>query len=584
MKRTVTLKFLPEQSTEPTILARFHREARAAARLQHNNVVGTYDVDCLGKLHFLVAEYVDGSNLEHVVGLTGPMEVARAANYISQAAEGLQHAHEMGMVHRDVKPSNFLLDRSGTVKLLDLGLARLFQDETDGMTQLENGRVMLGTIDYLAPEQAVDSHDVDIRADIYGLGATFFFLLTGRTVFEGASSAQKLAMHNHRPAKRTVDEINGLPKDLARVIEKMLAKNREYRYQSPEEVVEALAPWTSEPIPPPTAAEMPKLCAATRAVVEASRSANIRVPNRPMTNSSKTPKPKSNSKVSLILSRVKATPSRADWPYRKHAIGLGAVTTILAAVGLIAWSPWQGPSNDLTGVNFPVASRSASVSNPAPPPSLEPITGEAPRVLADSMTPVTRQGKYLTVDLKSVASIVTTKGMFWDAQPHEQMVFDDWSTKTFEGVPFQLVDPQGSRVRNAVMLHGPRGDIPPKMPKSVTMTFNAPAKSIHFLSGVSAWGSNGDPNIEVTTSMIVRVHYANGQAENFSLKNGIHFADYIRVYEVPGSKLAYKMAGDQQLRYLSINPDPTRSIVQIDLVKGTDDTVPIVMAMTFESP
>src|ERR1700733_11024872 len=180
MKRVVALKMLPEEQSEDTAaVARFHREARASAKLRHQNVVTVYDVDSAGKHHFLVAEYIDGSDLERVVKVSGPMPYLRAANYIRQAAEGLQHAHEMGMVHRDIKPGNLLLDRRGTVKLLDLGLARLFQDETDGLTKMADGHLMLGTLDYLAPEQAIDSHSVDIRADIYGLGATFYFLLAG---------------------------------------------------------------------------------------------------------------------------------------------------------------------------------------------------------------------------------------------------------------------------------------------------------------------------------------------------------------------------------------------------------------------
>ena len=386
MKRMVTLKFLPDQSTEPTILARFHREARAAARLQHNNVVAVYDVDCAGKLHFLVAEYVDGSNLEHVVGLTGPMDLGRAANYISQAAEGLQHAHENGMVHRDIKPSNFLLDRSGTVKLLDLGLARLFQDETDGMTQLENGRVMLGTIDYLAPEQAVDSHDVDIRADIYGLGATFFFLLTGRTLYEGASSAQKLAMHTQRPTKSTIEEIPGLPKGLGKVLEKMLAKNRASRYQTPSEVVEALAPFVQESIDPPSEEEMPKLCAATRRVIEHSRTGGIRLlPNASNDRGASkfNVRPGSGSRVvrhggsvlrtverSTILPRLQANARTSksriilSQASPKVWFGIGTGVTTLAVIAMIAW--WFGGDTKNANASSPravVADSTPSQSN-----------------------------------------------------------------------------------------------------------------------------------------------------------------------------------------------------------------------------
>jgi serine/threonine protein kinase len=265
MKRVVALKVLPaEQSGDPASVARFHREARASAKLKHQNVVTVFDVDSAGKHHFLVAEYIDGSDLERVVKVSGLMPFARAANYIRQAAEGLQHAHEMGMVHRDIKPGNLLLDRRGTVKLLDLGLARLFQDETDGLTRMADGHLMLGTLDYLAPEQAIDSHSVDIRADIYGLGATFYFLLAGEALFAGSSKAQKFVQHKVFSVGPIIRGVPGLPERLALVVEKMLAKNPADRYQTPAEVAHALEPWTTVPVSVPSIQEMPKLSPRTR--------------------------------------------------------------------------------------------------------------------------------------------------------------------------------------------------------------------------------------------------------------------------------------------------------------------------------
>src|SRR5262249_5685100 len=151
---------------DPAALNRFLREARAVAALDHPNIVHAYDIDQDNDLHFLVMEYVDGSNLQDLVKKVGPLEVTRACHYIRQAALALQHAHEKGLVHRDVKPGNILVDRAGTVKILDMGLARFFHDEDDNLTRKYNEDV-LGTADYLSPEQALDSHDVDIRADIY---------------------------------------------------------------------------------------------------------------------------------------------------------------------------------------------------------------------------------------------------------------------------------------------------------------------------------------------------------------------------------------------------------------------------------
>jgi hypothetical protein len=131
------------------------------------------------------------------------------------------------------------------------------------------------------------------------------------------------------------------------------------------------------------------------------------------------------------------------------------------------------------------------------------------------------------------------------------------------------------------MLYGPQGEHPPKMPKSVTLAVNAPAKAIHFLSGISGWGATG-PDSEPSTTMTVRLHYADGRTEDHPLKNGIHFADYIRVIDVPGSKLAFRLPRGQQVRYLSINPKRTETIARIELIKGPDDTAPVVMAVTIE--
>ncbi len=195
---------------------------------------------------------------------------------------------------------------------------------------------------------------------------------------------------------------------------------------------------------------------------------------------------------------------------------------------------------------------------------------------------LTQRGKYLPLDLRKVATIVSTRGMFIDeAADVERLIFADWSPKTFDGVPFQLVDPQGDRIPNAVLLYSPNGKSPPKMPRSVRLAVNAPAKAIHILGGISGWGF---PYSEKgSTSMIVRLHYADGKSEDHPLKNGEQMADYIRRVDVPDSKFAYALRG-QQLRYLAIIPGRTDSIKEIEFVKGPDQTAPVVMAVTVESP
>jgi eukaryotic-like serine/threonine-protein kinase len=262
MRRRVAVKVLPKaKADDPAALDRFYREARAVAALDHPNIVRAYDIDQADKLHFLVMEYVDGSSLQQIIKKTGPMDLTRTCHYVRQAALGLQHAHEANLVHRDIKPGNILVDRNGIVKVLDMGLARFFNDEEDAITRKYEENV-LGTADYLAPEQALDSHSVDIRADLYSLGATFYFCLTGRTPFAEGTVAQKLIWHQTRQPKPIRMLRADVPEELAGVIERMMAKRPEDRYQSPLAVADALAPWTRNTIPPPPDREMPHLSLA----------------------------------------------------------------------------------------------------------------------------------------------------------------------------------------------------------------------------------------------------------------------------------------------------------------------------------
>lgn len=204
-----------------------------------------------------------------------------------------------------------------------------------------------------------------------------------------------------------------------------------------------------------------------------------------------------------------------------------------------------------------------------------------PEGLANLLEFLTQRGKYLPLDLGKSATIVSTTGMFYSKDAGaERLIFRDWSPKTFDGVPFRLVDPRGERVPNVIMLFGPTGTFPPTMPKAVGLACNVPAKAIHLLSGVSGWGYPGGQ--EGSVSLIVRLHYASGATEDHPLKNGIHFADYIRRVDVPESKFAFPLRG-QQIRYLAIAPKRTEVINQIEFVKGPDGTAPVVMAVTIES-
>src|SRR5262245_6711858 len=199
LRRPVAVKVMAGRKLkEPENLERFHREARAAALLDDPNVVRVYDVEEDDRLPITVMEYIDGSDLEALVRRHGPLPPKRAAHYIAQAALGLQHAHDVGLVHRDVKPGNLMLDRQGTVKVLDLGLARPACDPADTPAG-EDGRAIIGTADYLSPEQILNSNYVDVRADIYSLGCTLHFLLAGEAPFGSASITQKLLWHQLKP-------------------------------------------------------------------------------------------------------------------------------------------------------------------------------------------------------------------------------------------------------------------------------------------------------------------------------------------------------------------------------------------------
>jgi serine/threonine protein kinase len=257
-RRRVAVKVLPlAKARNPAALARFYREAKATGILDHPNLIRAYDVGEDRDIHWLSLEYVDGASLAEIVRRHGPLSLPRAAHYLRQAATGLQHAFEVGLVHRDIKPSNLMLDRAGTVKLLDLGLARFFDDQNDNLTR-KYGEGALGTADYVSPEQADDSHTVDIRADIYSLGATAYFLLTGRPPFDEGTLTQKVVWHQIRDPKPIRDSRPDLPAEFVAVVEKMMAKGRGDRFQSPAEVVAALAPWARTPIPPPAVHEMPR--------------------------------------------------------------------------------------------------------------------------------------------------------------------------------------------------------------------------------------------------------------------------------------------------------------------------------------
>ena len=233
---------------------RFRREAQAAARLDHPNIVRVCDFDRAGDTHYLVMEYVDGITLERYVEQQGSLAVAQACDFIRQAALGLQHAHEQALVHRDIKPSNLMVtpaprgDQAAhplCIKLLDMGVARVLQigggSANESLSTLTQGGAVIGTADYVAPEQLEDPHGADIRADLYSLGCTFYFLLTGRVPFPGGSLISKLDKQRwHEPTP--IETLRGdIPPAVARVVAKLMEKKPADRFKTPGEIAEALA-------------------------------------------------------------------------------------------------------------------------------------------------------------------------------------------------------------------------------------------------------------------------------------------------------------------------------------------------------
>jgi serine/threonine protein kinase len=245
MRARRAIKVLPKNRvSDATYLERFRIEARAAAKLDDPNIIHTYDIDEFEGQHYLVMEYVEGQDLHQLVKEHGPVDFLVAADYIAQVARGLSHAHEMGLIHRDIKPANCLVDKNKVVKLLDMGLARLIDDE-ESLT-LDNNENVLGTADYLAPEQALNSHKADARSDIYSLGCTFYFLLTGHPPYPEGSIAERLLKHQRERAPSILKDRPDAPPILVHICETMMSKSADERYQTADEVVERLADWLAD--------------------------------------------------------------------------------------------------------------------------------------------------------------------------------------------------------------------------------------------------------------------------------------------------------------------------------------------------
>jgi len=330
MNRRVALKIVSRKvRKDPASLQRFLSEARAIAALDHPNIVQAYSVDNEADRYYIVMEYVDGTDLQRLVKDHGPLDYETAADCIRQAAEGLAHGHRRKMIHCDVKPSNLLVNEQGVVKIVDMGLSRLAGPD-EGGSNGQDDRV-LGSVDYLAPEQALESCEFDHRADIYSLGCTFYFLLTGRPPFPEGSLHERLMKHQTQQPQGIREQRSDAPRELVELCEKMMAKKAEDRPQSAEQISRTLAEWR-----PPATESKPRAPLKVAKSLEqpvAEELPSIRIDVKPGAAKSGVAKKRTSSKKTRFLQ----TP-------RQKAVA-GVVVLLVAGALLAAAIPFLGDSN-----------------------------------------------------------------------------------------------------------------------------------------------------------------------------------------------------------------------------------------------
>ncbi len=366
MKRRCAIKVLPSKRVhDSSYLARFHREAQAVASVDHPNIVRAYDVDSAqdrdNQIHFLVMEYVSGRSLQEIVNQDGPQEYVAATEFIRQAADGLQHAHKAGLVHRDIKPANLLVDNSGTVKILDMGLARFFDDRDENPLTVAHDEKVLGTADYLAPEQALDSHTVDTRADIYSLGCSLYFLLTGHPPFTEGTLAQRLMWHQTKVFPPITNERPDCPQPLLRILAKMVAKQPDDRQNSAAEVATACTQWLIENAGTEWKKRHPALLRAG-------------------TSSTKLPAPSSDPRTDSVVKTSTATDVTDASPVISQDLG-GAAATKISKAGSAAKPGSGAKPAPSTKISEPLSSAVPAVA-PTPveirvaPPVAQPLIAQ----------------------------------------------------------------------------------------------------------------------------------------------------------------------------------------------------------------
>lgn len=395
MKRVVALKVLPSSATKtPDNVKRFQREVEAAARLLHPNIVAAFDAGQSGNTHFLVMEFVDGQDLSAMVRKQGALPVDNVIDYMLQAARGLAYAHGEGVVHRDIKPGNLLVDKKGTLKILDMGLARFDDHEQatsaarEGLTH--SGQVM-GTVDYMAPEQAFDTRKADARADIYSLGCSMYRLLTGENAYEGETLIQKILAHRDAPIPTLRAKRPDAPATLDDILARMMAKKPEDRYQTMDDVATALTALTTAHLAPaadPGSALDAQLDSFMKTVGSAQASATTRGGSRTRVASKPAAEEVTTSAASVdvepdrdsalatvhndaaprqhFAKRQPTAGSTKPPPSRKLLIGGGAVAAVLVLAAVAALLSRSTDDSPEVAVSSTGGTESSTSSSPPP--------------------------------------------------------------------------------------------------------------------------------------------------------------------------------------------------------------------------
>jgi len=453
MKRVVALKILPPKLLDsPAAVKRFQREIEAVARLEHPNIVTAYDAGCAEGTHFLVMQYVDGTDLAALVKHRGQLPVEQAVDYILQAAVGLQYAHARGVIHRDLKPSNLLLGSNQVLKILDLGLARLLAGRPTGDSAGDSGAdaltgadQVMGTVDYMAPEQALDTHHADHRSDIYSLGCTLYCLLIGRPPYRADTPLRKILAHREQPVPSLCAARAEVPQPLDMVFRKMVAKQPQDRQQSISEVIEALR--TCSRAKPPRV-----LAAGSSASVVPAPPRQVPPPPPPVDAAARR-QPASvdddtigrltHVKIDTTVVRKHPAAGPGGRPMLAAGILGGAVLLLFAVVLLFALSRPQQPSTQTPGpLKPPAPAGPPSQTIPAPhvPAAVnepaEPVEPNEPGVLIDQTTsapsaaPAQQQPVYAFEDLRDFlfSRVKTSRGRY-----AERMLYTEIATTLENG-------------------------------------------------------------------------------------------------------------------------------------------------------